>query len=313
MTRILLAGATGVLGRPLTERLRESGHEVFGIYRSHASADALRALGCTPVAVDVFDERAVAKTFQDVRPEVVLHQITALARDPTSRAMAASVRATSDLRRRTVPLFARLSQEAGARFIAQSISFVTKPEGPDVQDESAPLWLDGPRVVADTVDAVRVLEEATVAAGGIALRYGFFYGPGTWYARDGAIVNMIRDRRLPLTGSGGGFASFVHVDDAVQATMSAMTRGERGVYNVCDDEPVRQRDWLPELARMLGAKPPRRAPSWLVRAVAGAAAVYYANTLRGASNAKAKKELRFTARAWRTAFATELAASEPRA
>jgi nucleoside-diphosphate-sugar epimerase len=257
------------------------------------------------MAIDVTDERAVAAAIETARADVVMHQLTALPKEPSPRAMAKAARATSELRRRTVPLFAELARRSGARFIAQSISFVTRPGGAQVQDESAPLWLDSPRDVSDVVDAVRVLEEATLRAGGLALRYGFFYGPGTWYANDGAIAALVRKRLLPLTGSGEGMASYVHVDDAVEATAQAIHRGSSGVYNVCDDEPVTQNVWLPELARLLGAKPPRRMPGWLVGALAGPMAVYYGTSLRGASNARAKAELGWSARPWRTGFAAE--------
>lgn len=232
----MVVGATGAVGRPLSARLRADGHAVFGIHRSPASAAGLTALGCTPIAVDVLDEAAVTAAIEPLRPEVIIHQLTALPSSPSPRAMSKAARATADLRRRTVPLFAQLASRCGARFIAQSMSFVTCPEGPAIQDETAPLWLDAPGDIADTNDAIKVLEEACLRASGIALRYGFFYGPGTWYAADGAICKMIRRWMLPITGNGEGLSSFVHVDDAVAATIHAMDRGASGVYNVCDDE-----------------------------------------------------------------------------
>ena len=305
--RILVVGATGALGRPLSARLRSDGHRVFGIHRSPEGARVLESLGCVSLPVDVFDERAVAQAIDTARPDVIVHQLTALPKEPSPRAMARAVAVTNDLRRRTVPLFADYARRTGARFVAQSISFVTRPEGPAVQDESALLWLDAPPAVAGAIDAVRVLEESTLRAGGLALRYGFFYGPGTWFARDGGIAAMVRKRMLPLTGSGEGLSSFVHVDDAVTATVCAIYRGASGVYNVCDDEPVSQNEWLPEVARVLGAKPPRRAPAWLVGWLAGPAAVYYGTALRGASNAKAKAALQWVPRSWRTGFADAFA------
>ena len=180
--------------------------------------------------------------------------------------------------------------------------------GPAVLDESAPLWLDGPAAIAGPVDAVRILEEATLRVGGLALRYGFFYGPGTWYARDGAMAALVRKRMLPITGKGGGLASFVHVDDAVDATVAAIERGESGIYNVCDDEPVAQNVWLPELARLLGAKPPRTLPAWLVRRVAGESAAFCRTSLRAASNAKAKAAWPWAPRSWRAGFETGFSA-----
>jgi nucleoside-diphosphate-sugar epimerase len=305
--RILIAGATGAIGLPLCSRLRSAGHSVFGIHRAPRSAEALRALGVTPLAPNVADAGEVARAFDAAQPDVVIHQLTALPKEINPRAIAQAARVTAELRRQTVPLFARLSERAGARFIAQSMSFVTKPEGPAVLDETAPLWLDGPHDIANTNDAIRVLEEATLQVRGLALRYGFFYGPGTWYARGGALAGMVQKRMLPVTGSGTGRASFIHIDDAVDATLRAIERGESGVYNVCDDEPVAQREWLTELARLLGAKPPRQVPAWLVGLLGGATAKFYGTALRGASNAKAKAQLGITPRSWREGFAAEFA------
>jgi nucleoside-diphosphate-sugar epimerase len=305
--RILVVGATGALGRPLSARLRAEGHDVFGIHRSPASAEVLRALHCNPLQLDVFDEGAVARCVDETRPEVVVHQLTALPKDASPRSMAKATVVTAKLRRDTVPLFARQAKRVGARFVAQSMCFVTRPEGPAVLDEAAPLWLEAPPALVHTIEAIRALEAATLEAGGLALRYGFFYGPGTWYARDGVIARLVRRRMLPLTGSGEGRWSFVHIDDAVAATVSATTRGASGIYNVCDDEPAAQNEWLPELARLLGAKRPLRMPAWLVGLLAGPAAVYYGTSLRGASNARAKAALGFAPRSWREGFREELA------
>ena len=274
------------------------------------SADAIRALGCTPLAPDVFDGDDVARAFNTARPDAVVHQLTTSPRTVDPRAMVKAARATADLRRHTVPLFARLSARAGARFIAQSMSFVTKPEGPSILDETAPLWLDGPRDIANTNDAIRVVEEATLHVSGTALRYGFFYGPRTWYARGGALGDMVKRRMLPVTGRGEGLWSFIHVEDAADATVRAIERGTRGVYNVCDDEPVSQTAWLHELARLLGAKPPRHAPAWLVGMFGGPTAKFYGTSLRGALNAKAKAELGIAPRSWRNGFAAEFADGE---
>jgi len=298
-------GASGAIGHPLCIRLHAEGHVVFGVHRSAQSADVLRGLGVTPLAPNVYDDTEVSRVFDEAKPDVVIHQLTALPKELNPRAMAKAVRVTADLRRQTVPLFARHAARVGARFIAQSMSFVTQPEGPAILDETAPLWLAGPRDIANTNEAIRVLEDATLKASGLALRYGFFYGPSTWYARGTALADMVQKRMLPITGSGEGLSSYIHIDDAVDATVRAIEYGTSGIYNICDDEPVSQNVWLPELARLLGAKPPRRAPAWLVGLFGGATAKFYGTSLRGASNAKARAALGFSPRTWRDGFATE--------
>lgn len=303
--RVLVVGASGAIGRPLCVRLRAEGHVVFVIHRSAQSAAALRALGVTPLSPNVFDDAEVGQAFEVARPDVVIHQLTALPKALNPRALAKAAQTTADLRRQTVPLFARHAARVRARFIAQSMAFVTTPQGPAVLDETAPLWLDGPRPIAKTNDAIRVLEDATLEVSGLALRYGFFYGPGTWYARGSTFARMVQKRMMPITGSGEGRSSYIHIDDAVDATVRAIERGDSGIYNVCDDEPVSQNVWIPEVARLLGAKPPHRAPAWLAGLIGGPAAKFYGVSLRGASNAKAKAELGITPRSWRDGFATE--------
>lgn len=303
--RVLIVGASGAIGQPLCVRLRAAGHVVFGIHRSAASGETLRGLGVTPLAPNVHDDAEVGRAFDETRPDVVIHQLTALPKELNPRAMARAARVTADLRRQTVPLFAHHAARMSARFIAQSVTFVTQPEGPSILDETAPLWLDGPHDISNTNDAIRVLEEATLQASGLVLRYGFFYGPGTWYARGTALAKMVQKRMMPITGSGEGLSSYIHIDDAVDATMLAIERGASGIYNICDDEPVSQNVWLPELARLLGAKPPWRAPAWLVGFLGGATVKFYGTTLRGASNAKAKAALGITPRTWREGFARE--------
>jgi nucleoside-diphosphate-sugar epimerase len=186
----------------------------------------------------------------------------------------------------------------------QSISFVTQPDGRPVHDEDAPL-LDDPEA-RPVVEAVRTLEAAATGTPGIeglVLRYGFYYGPGTWYDRDGAIGTMVRRRRYPLIGRGEGRSSFVHVDDAVEATVRALDRGAPGIYNITGDEPLPQCVWLPEAARIMGAKKPLRVPSWLARRLAGPVVVHYATTLPGNANGRARAALDWSPRPWREGFA----------
>ncbi len=291
--RILLAGATGAIGRPLLTRLLADGHEVVATSRDAQRAAALTAQGAEGVVLDAFDTAAVHRVVAEANAEVVLHQLTALPENPAKgKNMQAGVAQTNRLRRETVPVFVDAARAAGARrIVVQSISFVVDPaRGPETTvDETAPLYLSAP--FPELIEAVRDMEAAVVGATGIdglALRYGFYYGPGTWYAKDGAMGDMIRKRRLPIVGNGEGRYSFIHIDDAVEATVQALTKGATGVYNVVDDEPVRLRDWLPVVAEAMDAKEPRRVPAFLGRLAAGPVVVYYATQLPGVSNAKMK-------------------------
>jgi nucleoside-diphosphate-sugar epimerase len=307
--RVFVAGASGAIGRPLVARLVAEGHEVVGTTRSEDRARALREAGAEAAVLDALDAEALRAAVLRAEPEVVVHQLTALPAEATPKAMAAALERTNRLRRETVPVLVGAGREAGARrAVVQAVAFVTRPDGRPVHDEDAPLYLDAPSQ-ADNVGAVADLE-AAVAAGtaggleGVVLRYGFYYGPGTWYDRDGAMATMIRKRRYPIIGSGEGRSSFVHVDDAVDATVRALDHGTPGVLNVCDDEPARQRDWLPAAAQALGAKPPRHVPAWLARRLAGDVVVHYATTLPGNDNARARRELGgWAPRPWREGFA----------
>ena len=305
--KVLVAGATGAIGRPLVDRLVAEGHDVVGTTRDEARARALRERGAAAVVLDAFDADAVHAAVRAAEPEVVVHQLTALPSTPNPRAMAAAVATTARLRRETVPTFMAAARAAGARrAVVQSISFVTRPDGRPVHDEDALLLDDDDPVHGDNVRAVRALEAATTATDGIegvVLRYGFYYGPGTWYDRDGAVGAMVRKRRYPTIGSGEGRSSFVHVDDAVDATVRALDRGAPGIYNITSDEPAAQREWLPEAARRLGAKPPRHVPVWLARRLAGPVVVHYATTLPGNANGTARAALGWRPRPWREGFA----------
>lgn len=304
--RVFLAGATGAIGRPLVDRLVAAGHDVVGTTRDEARARALRERGAQAVVLDAFDAEAVHAAVRAAEPEVIVHQLTALPQEADPKAMQASLATTSRLRRETVPVFLEAARAVGVRrAVVQSISFVTRPDGRPVHDEDAPLYLDPGSGMQDAVAAVRDMEAAVLASDGldgVVLRYGFYYGPGTWYDRDGAIPGMIRKRRYPIIGRGQGRMSFVHIDDAVDATVRALHRGAPGIYNVTDDQPAAGTEWLPEVARILGAKPPRRAPAWLARRLAGDAAVHYATTLPGNASGRAKAALDWTPRPWRRGF-----------
>lgn len=306
--RVLVAGASGAIGRPLVERLLEAGHELTALARSAEKATELRGRGVEPVIADALDADALRRAVVDARPEVVVNQLTALPWRIDPRKYATALGATNRLRREAAPVLARAAAEAGARrIVSQSVCFMLDPSGPWVTDERAPLHRDPPAPLRDGLAATQALERATLETAGVegvVLRYGFFYGPGSAYAPDGSMAHDIRKRRMPVLGSGEGRFSFVHVDDAADATVLALDRGTPGIYNVTDDEPALQRDWVRELAKASGAPKPLRVPLWIGRLAAGPMASG-AVTLRGASNAKAKRELGWQPAhpSWRAGFA----------
>ena len=293
--RIFVAGASGVIGRPLTEQLIAAGHEVVGITRSEQRAEGLRAAGATPVLGDVFDPGGLRRHLESARPDVVIHQLTALPKRIDPRKIETKLAATNRLRTEgTKNLFDAALAAGAKRFIAQSIAFAYDPRGEGLNTEESALHQSPHASFAETIAAVRSLEETTLSHGdlpGLALRYGFFYGPGTVYAQDGSFAEDVRRRRIPIIGNGGGVYSFVHVEDAATATVAALDRGAPGIYNIVDDEPAAVLDWLPVYAESLGARRPRRVPRWLARMLAGPYAVYLFCEQRGASNAKAKRLL----------------------
>jgi nucleoside-diphosphate-sugar epimerase len=289
--RVFVAGATGAIGRRLVPRLVAAGHEVTGLTRSEQRAAGLREAGANAVIGDALDEAAVRKAMAEASPEVVVHQLTSLPQQPDFRDEK-QFEATNRLRREGTRILIEGARAAGARrVVAQSIAFMYEPSGDRVKREEDPLAEETPGGVSDHV---RALERAVTQADGIeglVLRYGAFYGPGTWYAPDGAIAEMVRKRRFPVVGSGDGVTSFVQLDDAANATLVAVERGAPGTYNITDDEPARMGDWVPAYAEAIGAPKPRRVPKWVVRLAAGKGAAEFAAASRGASNEKAKREL----------------------
>jgi 2-alkyl-3-oxoalkanoate reductase len=302
--RVFVAGATGAIGRPLVRMLLDAGHEVTGMTRSEERAETLRAAGASAVVADAFDAEAVRTAMVDAEPEGVVHQLTDL---PQEFSMRYGYGDTSRLRTEGTRNLLDGAQEAGARrFVAQSIAFVYSPKAPPVADEDAPT-LAGTPGFGEAVDAVLELEHAVTTAetmDGLALRYGFFYGPGTWYARGTKLARQVERRRFPIVGGGTGTFSFTHVGDAAAATIAALEDGAPGVYNVVDDDPAPMSEWLPAFADALGAKPPRRVPQWVARLVAGRNASMAGSQMRGASNEKAKRELGWKPRyaTWRVGF-----------
>jgi nucleoside-diphosphate-sugar epimerase len=306
--RILVAGGTGVIGRPLVKELREAGHEVVGTTRSEQGAQTIRELGAEPVVVDALDTDALRGAVIEARPEVVINQLTALPQKLDYKRAERTFGPTTELRGKAGPALAGAAAETGARrLISQSVCFFYASTGKRAHDEDDPLIeLPPEQPAARGVIALEALERSTVETPGIegvVLRYGFFYGPGSAYASDGAWAEDTRKRRFPIVGKGTGIFSYIHMDDAVSATIAALDRGS-GIYNVCDDDPAPLSEWLPAYAEALGAKPPRRVPVWLASWIAGKQAATMSTRLEGASNEKAKRELDWTPRypSWRQGF-----------
>ena len=299
--RVFVAGATGAVGRRLVPQLVEERHEVLGTSRAPEKAAQLRALGAHPVTLDLLDRDAVREAVGDARPDAIVHQATALAGVTDFRHFDRSFEPTNRLRTEGTDALLSAAKEAGIRrFVAQSYTgWPNARVGGPVKTEEDPLDATPVPAMRETLAAIRHLERAVVDAGGIALRYGSLYG-----SSDDPQVEVVLKRRFPIVGDGGGIWSFVHVDDAAAATVLALERGAPGIYNIVDDEPAAVREWLPALAESVGAKPPRRVPRWLGRLAAGKPGVVLMTEIRGASNAKARRELGWEPRytSWRQGF-----------
>ncbi|HET8815426.1 MAG TPA: NAD(P)-dependent oxidoreductase [Solirubrobacterales bacterium] len=309
--KVFVAGATGAIGRPLVKRLVAAGHGVTGMTRREERAREIREAGAEAVVCDVFDAKALSNAVVAAKPEVVLHALTALPSrfKPRGDYLAATNRVREEGTRNLVAA----AKAAGARrVVAESVAFFYESEGGLIKDEEAPLFREPPARFAAGCDALLSLERQVLEAGepeGVVLRCGWFYGPGTYYDRGGSMAEETRRRRNPIVGEGSGIFSFVHVEDAAAAFVAALDRGSPGIYNVVDDEPAPLREWLPVYAEALGAKPPRRVPVWLARLVAGKDLASAAVEMRGASNAKAKRELAWEPAhpTWRQGFVDSLA------
>jgi nucleoside-diphosphate-sugar epimerase len=306
--RVFVAGATGAIGQQLVPRLVAAGHEVHGMTRNESKQAMLDELGAVPVVADALDPAQVAEAVARARPDVIVHQLTAIGSvDP--RHFDRDFALTNRLRTEGTDHLLSAAQATGVRrFVAQSYGawWYVRTGGP-VKTEEDPLDPKPAREMRESWAAVRHLEEAVLGAHwteGIVLRYGAFYGPGTSMAPDGELPEMIRKRKFPLVGDGGGVWSFIHVADAAEATVAAVEHGSRGVYNVADDDPAPVAEWLPALAQTLGAKKPMRVPRFIGRLFAGEVGVVMMTDGRGASNAKAKRELgwRPAHPSWRQGF-----------
>jgi nucleoside-diphosphate-sugar epimerase len=294
--KVLVAGATGALGRQLVPQLVARGHEVYGMTRTQSKADAVRAMGATPLVADALDPEAVASAVAESEPEVIVHQLTALSGSIDMRHFDRDFALTNRLRSEGTDHLLAAGRAVGIkRFVAQSYAgWPFARTGGPVKSEDAPLDSDPPEGLRRALAAIRHLEDAVTGASwteGVVLRYGGFYGPGTSLAPDGEHLELIRKRGFPIVGGGQGVWSFVHIEDAAEATVAAVEHGSRGIYNVVDDEPAPVAEWLPAIAESVGAKQPRKVPRWLGRLLAGQVATVMMTEVRGASNEKAKREL----------------------
>jgi nucleoside-diphosphate-sugar epimerase len=311
--RVLVAGATGVIGRPLVRQLREAGHDVAGTTRSPQRAETLRALGVKPMVLDVRDTDSLRATVMEAEPEVVINQLTSLPDKIDYRKPAETFGATNELRGTVGPALAGIAAEAGTRrLITQSVCFFYASTGKAAHSEDDPvLELPPEAPISRGITATAALERSTLETPGlegVVLRYGYFYGPEVGSVPGGFEVDEVRRRRYPIVGDGTGVFSMVHVEDAASATVAAVERGAPGIYNVCDDDPASLAEWLPACAEALGAKRPRRVPVWLANWIAGKQAVGMATRLEGASNEKAKRELGWQPKypSWRQGFSEAL-------
>ena len=307
--KVFLAGATGVIGQRLVPMLVAAGHEVVGTTTSSGKLLKLRELGAEGVVVDLLDRSAVMTAVMRAEPDVVIHQATALKQLGTLRNPDKDFQLTNRLRTEGLDHLLEAARAAGARrFIAQSYAgWPAGRDGRGVTTEEDPLDPDPMPTMRQSLAAIRHVETVVPAAEGIeglVLRYGGFYGPGTSVSEHGEHVELIRKRRFPLVGKAAGVWSFTHIDDAAAATLAALDHGAPGIYNIVDDDPAPTSEWLPELAKAVGAKPPRKFPVWLAKLAAGEAMVSMVTSVRGASNAKAKRELGWTPMhpSWREGF-----------
>jgi nucleoside-diphosphate-sugar epimerase len=302
--RVFVAGAAGAIGRRLIPRLVAAGHQVAATTRTAAKSDDLRRLGAEPLVVDGLDRDAVTKAVAEQRPDAIVHQMTALAGKVDMRRFDRWFATTNRLRTAGTDILLAAARDAGvARLVAQSYTGWTNPcTGGPVKTERDGLEPRPPRMQRQSLAAIRHVEQVVPAAPleGIVLRYGNFYGPGA----SESMVELIRKRRFPVVGDGAGVWSWTHVDDAATATVAALERGSRGVYNITDDDPAPVSEWLPYLAEAVGAKPPMRVPVWLGGLLAGEVTVRWSTRARGSSNEKAKRELGWQPKwsSWREGF-----------
>jgi nucleoside-diphosphate-sugar epimerase len=302
--RVLVAGATGVIGSRLVPLLSAVGHDVVGLVRSSAGVGELARTGAAAEVVDALDRDALTRAVRRVAPDAVVSMLTAIPAEVNPRKLASQFALTNRLRTEATR---NLIDAAGeARFISQGLAYAYQP-GPGLADEDAPLWTERtPKQFAPVLAALMELERLTAAAGGLVLRFGQLYGPGSAFGPDGAFTRQVRSGKVPLVGGGHAVYSFTHADDAASAIVAALDKPDvTGVLNIVDDTPVPLSEWLPAFAERLGAPAPKPAPAALARLAAGGWGVAYLNELRGADNARARLRLDWRPRhaSWADGFA----------
>lgn len=298
--KIFVAGGTGAIGRPLIVELLAKGYAVVALTRSREKAQALVEQGIEPAIADVFETAAVKAVVNRAQPEVVIEQLTALPKTYTRESMNAAASLNNRIRLEGGANVLAAALAAGVRrYLRQSVAFYAIPS-PGLADEETPLAFDASPAVAAGAREVTELEHRLVGntnIEGIVLRYGFFYGPGTWFHSDGDVAQQVRQRQFPIVGNGEGVWSWLHIKDAAIATVAAAEQGNPGIYLIADDQPLAVREWLPAFAQWLSApSPPQISVEDALKASGGADAVYYGTQMRGVSNAKAKRELNFQPR-----------------
>jgi nucleoside-diphosphate-sugar epimerase len=298
--RIFLAGGTGAVGRPLIRQLKTAGHDVVATTRSEAKAPVIRGLGAVPVVVDVFDGERLTEAVLGARPDAIINQLTDLPQSMEPKHLHEIYARNNRVRREGTAHLLDAAEAAGVQvFVAQSMGTWYRPTGGGVKSEADPLWMNAPEPIGDAVRTLAQMEGDVLARmpRGVILRYGAFYGPGTWYAPDGEIAKRMQARAFPIIGRGEGITSFIHVDDAASAAVAALTAPSAGIFNVADDEPAPASEWIPAYAAALNAPKPWKVPALAARLALGGAVAEWLSTMRGASNAAIK-----TALGWRPAY-----------
>jgi nucleoside-diphosphate-sugar epimerase len=308
--RVLVCGATGVLGRPLVAVLVAGGHQVVALARSQKRTATLEEVGVEVVTADALDPAGVRQAVAAAAPDALVHLLTAIPEAINPRRMAADFAATNRLRTEGTRNLLDAAKEAGVRrVVTESVAFAYDPSDRALANEDTPLWPAPPKEFTPVLAALRELESRTLAAGGVVLRYGHLYGPGSHFAADGSLTAQLKARKLPLVGGGGAIFSFIHAADAASATAAAVESDVTGKLNIVDDEPAPMSEWAPFMAELVGARKPMKVPAAVARLLAGGWGVAFLTQLRGASNARAKQQLGWQPgySSWRGGFASELA------